>query len=101
MTGLNLSPALQDDVIEELSLDLDETYRGLLAGGASEAQAFCEALDALGDQESFQREFGRMARSDRPETIEAETPGNRGRSDMLAELWMDLRYGARMIRKSP
>jgi len=70
----------------------------LLAGGASEDEANSAALAELSESEIFERELRRV---EREVTLEPIVFGTNRRSKMIADLWQDLRYGARMLLKKP
>src|SRR5262245_29248444 len=84
--------------MEELSQDLADCYAGLLSSGATEAEAYQRTLAELGETEIFERELRRMERQVASEPI---VLGTNRRVNMIAHLWQDLRYGARMLLKQP
>src|SRR5262245_6438162 len=98
LTGLNLEPAREAAIVEELSQDLDDCYEELLASGATEADAYQLTLAELSGRETLRRELRRVERQGSPEPL---TLGTTRRKNMIADLWQDLRYGARMLLKKP
>src|SRR5262245_31436217 len=98
LAELKLDPAREAAIIEELSQDLDDYYEELLAGGATEEYAYRQALAQLGANETLRRELRRVEQQVPQEPVVA---GNNRRVNMIADFWQDLRYGARMILKSP
>src|SRR6185436_5808992 len=82
----------------ELSQHLDDCYEDLLAGGATEANAERRTRGELSGSEIFERELRRVERQFPPEPI---VLGTNWRTNMIADLWQDLRYGARMLMKQP
>jgi putative ABC transport system permease protein len=98
LTELKLDPAREAAVVEELAQDLDDCYEEALSGGATEAEAYRKTVAELSEGESLARELRRVEREFKQEPATFET--NR-RGDMIADLWRDLRYGARMLRKRP
>jgi predicted permease len=98
LANLQLAPARQAAIVEELAQHLDDCYAEWLAGGATEAEAYRRTLAELSESEVMQRELRRVERQIAPEPIFL---GAKRRSNMLADLWQDLRYGARMLLKQP
>src|SRR5262245_66208876 len=70
----------------------------MLAGDATEGEAYRAALAELSGSELLARELRRVERQVAPEPIALGT--NRW-TNMIADLWQDLRYGARMLLKNP
>jgi putative ABC transport system permease protein len=85
-------------IVEELAQYLEDCYAELLAGGASEAEAYEQALAELSGSEFLTRELRRMERQVPQEPI---VLGTNRRTKMIADLWQDLRFGARMLVKQP
>ncbi len=98
LASLNLAPTREAAIIEELAQHLDDYYAELLAGGATEAQAYRQTLTELSESELLARELRRVERQVAPEPI---VLGTTRRKNMIADLWQDLRYGARMLLKQP
>jgi predicted permease len=98
LAGTSLEPAREAAIVEELAQDLDDCYEDLLTRGATEEEACRLTLAELRGSVTMRRELRRTERRVQPEPIIDNT--NR-RGKMIAELWQDLRYGARMMRKNP
>src|SRR5262245_6032273 len=98
LMGLPLTPLRENAIVEELSQDLDDCYEELRGGGASEAEAYQRTLAELSGSELLARELRRAERQVPQEPI---VRGTNWRTNMLADLWQDLRYGARMLTKQP
>ncbi len=98
LASLKLSPACEAAIIEELSQHLDDCYSESLARGATPAEAYRAALAELSDPGLLARELGRVEPQESQEPI---VLGINRRGNMLADLWQDLRYGARMLVKAP
>src|SRR5262245_49578833 len=94
LAGLRLAPTREAAVVEELAQYLEDYYAELLAGGASEGWAYEQALAELSGGELLARELRRMERQVSQEPI---VLGTNRRTNMLADLWQDLRFGARML----
>jgi putative ABC transport system permease protein len=95
---LKLEPTREAAIIEELAQHLEDSYTELLAGGATETEAERRTRAELSGSEIFARELRRVERQVAPEPI---VPGTNRRTKMIADLWQDLRFGARMLLKQP
>jgi putative ABC transport system permease protein len=98
LQNLRLEPAREAAIVEELAQYLDDCYAELLAEGETEAEAYQRILAELSESEILERELRRMERQVAPEPI---VVGTSRRTNMIADLWQDLRYGARMLLKNP
>src|SRR5262245_61323079 len=98
LTPLKLDPAREAAIVEELSQHLDDCYEESLAAGASPAEAARRTLAELSESETLQRE---MRRVERPAPQEPIVLGTNRRTNMIADRWQDLRFGARMLLKRP
>jgi putative ABC transport system permease protein len=98
LAGLRLAPTREAAIVEELAQYLEDYYAELLAGGASEAEACEQALAELSGSEMLQRELRRVERQVHQEPVAL---GTNRRTNMIADLWQDLRFGARMLMKQP
>ena len=97
LLGLTLEPTREDEIVEELSQHLDDRYRELLSGGATQQAARLAALAELSDNKLLARELLR---------VERQVTGNNivlgaGRKNMIADLSQDLQFGLRMLRRNP
>ena len=98
LATLRLEPTREAAIIEELSQHLEDRYAELLSGGATPAEAERQTLAELSEGETLRRELRRVERASPPEPI---MPGTNRRTNMFADLWQDLRFGARMLVKKP
>jgi putative ABC transport system permease protein len=98
LAGLQLAPTRENAIVEELAQHLDESYAELLASGMSEAEAQRQVLTDLNEDDLLARELRRVERQFPPEPI---ILGTNRRTNMIADLWQDLRFGARMLLKQP
>ncbi|HJQ25492.1 MAG TPA: ABC transporter permease [Blastocatellia bacterium] len=98
LAGLRLEPMREDEIIEELSQHLDDRYAERRAAGASIAEARRAALNELSSSEILRQELRRVERRVVPEPV---VFGSNRRINMLADLWQDLRFGARLLLKQP
>ena len=97
LKGLNLPPAREEEIIEELSDHLGNLYEEILAEGATTEKAYREVLSSL-SQSDLPGELRAAVRTARPDRI---PEGFASSGHLLADLWQDLVYAARMLRKAP
>jgi putative ABC transport system permease protein len=97
LASLELDPAREHGIVEELAQHLEDRHQEMLARGASGEEARLSALRELSDGQLLVRELRRLERQLGTETL---VLGAR-RTNMLGNLWQDLRFGFRLIRKSP
>jgi predicted permease len=98
LAGLNLAPEREAAIVEELSQHLGDCYAELLAGGLTPAEAERQTRAELRDSELLARELRSIEREIAPEPI---VYGSNRRTNMIADPWQDLRFGARMLLKRP
>ncbi|MGA3044451.1 MAG: ABC transporter permease, partial [Bryobacteraceae bacterium] len=100
LAELNLAPAREAEILEELAQHAEDRYRELVSGGATEAEAGRMALDEIGGHKLLARGLRAVERANAPQQI-ALGAGAGKRGTFLASLAQDLRYGFRTLRKSP
>src|SRR5262249_34387405 len=98
LQNLHLAPAREAAIVEELAQHLEDRYAESISSGATDAAAYQRTLAELSESEILERELRRVERRFATEPI---VPGTNRRTNMIADLWQDLRYGARMLLKSP
>ena len=98
LANLKLEPTREAAIIEELAQYLEDCYTELLSSGATEAEAYQHTLAELSGSELLAGELRRVERPSAPEPI---VLGTNRRTNMVADLWQDLRYGARRLMKQP
>ncbi len=98
LVNLKLTPEREIAIIEELSQHLDDCYAEALIRGATPEEACRAALAELSERDLLERELRRVERRVAPEPIAL---GTNRRVNMIADLWQDLRFGARMLMKNP
>src|SRR6266545_7655492 len=98
LAGVKLEPAREAAIFEELAQYLEDYYAELLAGGATEAEAYQCTLTELSGSELLACELRRMERQNNSEPV---VLGTNWRTNMIADLWQDFRFGARMLAKKP
>jgi putative ABC transport system permease protein len=98
LANLNLEPAREAEIVEELSQHLNDRYAELRASGATDEEASGAAFAELSGGESLQWELRQV---EKQVTREPVVLGANRRFNMLGGVWQDLRYGARMLAKTP
>jgi len=97
LAGLQLAPVRETAIVEELAQYLEDCYAELRSSGATDAEAYQRTLAELSG-ELLACELRRVERQVPPEPI---VLGTNRRTNMIADLGQDLRYGARMLRRNP
>ena len=98
LAGLTLEPPRENAIVEELAQHLDDSYEALRAGGATPMEAQRQTLLELSGRELLARELRCVERQVNSEPL---VLGANRRTNMIADLWQDLRFGARMLMKQP
>src|SRR5262245_56321414 len=98
LAPLKLAPTREAEIVEELAQHLEDRRQELLSGGAPPEEAYGAALAELSGSATLQRELLRVERRLAEEPIAL---GTNRRTKMIADLWQDLRHGARMLIKQP
>ena len=108
LAALDLDPRREAEIVEELAQDLEQRFSEALARGAAESQAAAAALAELKDSDALARDIARVERSLKPALLRDQAglenaiiPGREGSWNMFGDFWQDLRYGVRMLLKSP
>jgi predicted permease len=100
LAGLNLPPAREAEIVEEVAQHLEDRYQELVAGGATEEEARRVVVEELSDASADGLARG-LRRVEQEVTQEPVVPGGQGGSHFLAGIWQDIRYGARMLARNP
>jgi predicted permease len=98
LQSLQLAPAREAAIVEELAQHLEDYYAELLAAGATEVEAKRRTRAELSERELLARELRRLERQVAPEPI---VLGTTRRDKLMKDIWQDLRFGLRMLRKHP
>jgi len=98
LAALSLSPVREAEIVEELSQHLEDQYEQAVSQGASEAEARKAVLAELNENDLL---APRLKRVERRVELEPLVIGKEGRTNMITDLWQDLRYGLRMLAKNP
>jgi putative ABC transport system permease protein len=96
VASLELPPAREAEIVEELSQHLDDEYEQSLARGATESEAYKTALSGLAQRDLL----AELKRIEGRPPCEPVTPGKE-RTNLLGDLLQDLRFGMRMLLKNP
>jgi predicted permease len=97
LSRVNLEPAHEAEIVEELAQHLEDVYQRSLRVGATDAEATSAALKELATEDLLQKEM-RQSQTSFKESPVAGAPTN---SNIVADLLHDLRYAARLQRKNP
>jgi putative ABC transport system permease protein len=98
LAGLSMAPEREAEITQELAQHLEDRYQELMTGGVTEARARQTALEELRGYQYLARELKRV---EQPVTREPVVLENKERTSVLGDTWRDLRYGLRMLAKSP
>jgi len=96
LSRLNLEPAHEAEIVEELAQHLDDVYQRALKSGATEAEAKSAALNELATDDLLQKEM----RPSQTTFKEPPVAGGPTKSNLVADFLHDVRYAARLQRKN-
>ena len=97
LAGLSLSPTREAEIVEELSQHPEDQYEQAMSRGAGEAEARQAVLTELDENDLLAPGLKRV---ERPVSHEPLVIGKEGKTNMIADLWQDLRYAARMLART-
>jgi predicted permease len=97
LAPLRLTGSAEADLAEELAQHLEERYRELLGGGANEDDAQRQVISELENVQPLKDGLERNQQMPRYDSVPAGDvrPGN-----FMEDLWRDLRYTGRSMRKN-
>lgn len=98
LKSLKLAPVREAEIVEELSQHLDDRFQELLSSGVSDDEARRAALAELDEENLLALGLGAVEREVPQNPV---VPGGGGASNFFAGVLQDLRFGLRMLRKSP
>jgi predicted permease len=122
LVSLNLPPAREAEIVEEVAQHLEDRFQELVTGGTTEDEARRLVLRELSDEhlpglavpprpldsqllDSGPSSDNLLARGlrqvEQESTQEPAVPGGEGGNNFLASIWQDVRYGLRMLRQNP
>src|SRR5690349_8707341 len=97
LAGLNLRPEREAEIIEELSDHLQQRYEELQALGADGDQALHQVMAEI-EWRDFVPELQASEKTPPTDTV---PDGAAASGHFFEDLWKDLRFALRMLRKSP
>jgi putative ABC transport system permease protein len=97
LAGLRLAATREAEIVEELAEHLADRYQELLQSGATEDLAYRSVLAELNENELLIKELRRVEPPFKNDTVILGAT----RRTMISDLWQDLRYGFRSMRKQP
>ena len=97
LSSLRLSPAREQEIVEELSQHLEDRWRELVAGGTPEEEATRLALAEFTDGNRLAEYMAPLQQAHTPVAITPGAPAGHG----VRGIWQDVRYAMRMVRRQP
>ena len=98
LAGLNLSATREAEIVEEVAQHIDDRYRELITGGATEEDSRRIALEEISKEKLLAKGLERV---EHEEPLEPVVFGGREKTNILAGLWQDTRYGMRILARNP
>ncbi|MFL6530489.1 MAG: ADOP family duplicated permease [Chthoniobacterales bacterium] len=98
LAGLQLSPAREAEIADELAQHLEDEYEQALSRGASEEEAQRSVLSDLNAPDLLGRGLKQVERRVPQNPVPM---GTSRKSNMFGDLTQDVRYGVRMLAKNP
>lgn len=97
LAGLQLEPTREAEIVEELAQHMSDRFIELRASGATDEEASRAVIAELTDGEFLELELRRVERQVDREPVAL----GRKRMNLIGDLWQDLSYGWRALRKNP
>lgn len=97
VASLRLEPTAESDLVEEMAQHLEDRYRELRSAGVSEPEAERQVTSELDDMHPLKAELDGSQLMPREETVPV---GDAPAGNFVEDLWRDLRYAGRAMRKN-
>ena len=97
LASLRLSPSRENEIVEELSQHLDDRWRELTAGGTPHDEATRLALAEFSEGTLLAQYMAPLRQAQTTAPITPGAPAGR----VLTDIWQNVRYGTRTLRKQP
>jgi predicted permease len=97
LAGLTLEPTREAEIVEELTQHLEDRYQELLRNGTAPVKAYQITLAELPDSDVLVEQLRKVEQ----QAVQEIIISGAARTNMIADLWQDLRYGVRILRKNP
>lgn len=101
LASLNLDPAREAEIAEELAQHLEDRYQELLASGKTDDQAFRASVDELTAENLLARRLKSVEKEKYREPIVQPIEREGAMCNLFAGVVQDLRFAFRMLWKSP
>src|SRR5262245_20913897 len=88
--------ARDEEIVEEIAQDVAQRYAEARASGATHAVAFDAASNQLRERATLSQ---LLREADRPRPASPPPPARS--ASMLNDLWLDVRYAVRLLRRTP
>jgi predicted permease len=98
LAPLRMTPSAETELADELAQHLEDQYRELRSGGASDEDAYHKTLAELEDTYPLQ---AGLDSNQRMATHDPVAAGDARPGTYLDDLWRDLRYAGRTMRTNP
>src|SRR5262245_36563688 len=89
--------ARDEEIVEEIAQHVAERYAEARASGVTHEQAFDAASVQLRERATLSQ---LLREADRSRPVSPSPPPTRSAS-MLSDLWLDIRYASRLLRRTP
>src|SRR6185503_6858771 len=97
LASLQIDPAREADIVDEIAQHLDQRYEELRARGVAEDQARRLLTEELREPEALSMQMSRLRQAHSPRPLTPST----GRGVIFDGLWRDLRIAVRTLSKTP